>query len=46
MVPDQGGWSGIIKIAEYLRLEIIYLPTDEGLINPNLLDDILIKRNP
>ena len=46
MVPDQGGWSGIIKIAEYLRLEIIYLPTDEGLINPNLLDDILIKETP
>jgi hypothetical protein len=46
MVPDQGGWSGTIKIAEYLGLEIIYLPTDEGLINPNLLDDILIKKTP
>jgi glycine/serine hydroxymethyltransferase len=46
MVPDQGGWSGFIKIAEFLGLELIYLPTDNGLIDPKQLIDILIKKKP
>ena len=46
MVPDQGGWSGFIKIAEFLGLELIYLPTDNGLIDPEQLIDILIKKKP
>ncbi len=46
MVPDQGGWSGFIKIAEFLGLELFYLPTDWGLINPDLLKDVLIKEKP
>lgn len=46
MVPDQGGWSGFIKIAKLLGLELVYLPTDGGLINPDLLKDVLIKEKP
>ena len=46
MVPDQGGWSGFIKIAEFLGLELIYLPTDHGLIDPKQLIDVFIKEKP
>lgn len=46
LVPDQGGWSGFIKISEFLGLEVVYLPTDLGLIDPHLLMDVLTKENP
>jgi hypothetical protein len=46
MVPDQGGWSGFIKIAEFLSLEIIYLPTFYGLIDPDVLYLTLQKEKP
>jgi hypothetical protein len=46
MVPDQGGWSGFIKIAEYLGFELVYLPTDSGLIDPKQLIDVFIKEEP
>jgi glycine/serine hydroxymethyltransferase len=46
MVPDQGGWSGFIKIAEFLNHEIIYLPTHYGLIDPDFLYLTLQKEKP
>lgn len=46
IVPDQGGWSGTVKIAEHLGLDITYLPTNRGLINPDLLKDVLEKEKP
>ncbi len=46
MVPDQGGWSGTVKIAEHLGLDVAYLPTDGGLINPDILNDVLEKERP
>jgi hypothetical protein len=46
MVPEQGGWSGFIKIAEYLGRKLVYLPTKGGLINPDSLEDVLIKEKP
>lgn len=46
MVPDQGGWSGFIKIAQILGLEIIYLPTDWGLINKDTIHDIIREKEP
>lgn len=46
MVPDQGGWSGAVKIAEHLGRDLIYLPTQEGLIDPHLLKEMLVKERP
>lgn len=46
MVPDQGGWSGFIKIAQFLGLEITYLPTDWGLIDPQILKETIQKEKP
>lgn len=46
MVPDQGGWSGFVKIAKLLGREIIYLPTDWGLVNPHILRDLFQEETP
>jgi hypothetical protein len=39
MVPDQGGWSGFMKIAKLFGLEIISVPTKMGIIHPETLDE-------
>lgn len=44
LVPDQGGWSGFIKAAKFLGLEISYLKTDCGLIDPEVLKATLEKK--
>lgn len=46
LVPDQGGWSGFIKAAKFLGLEVIYLQTDWGLIDPEVLKAALKKERP
>lgn len=46
VVPDQGGWSGFIKIAEFLGLKLIYLPTNLGLVNLEMLKDVLNREKP
>ena len=46
MVPDQGAWSGFSKIAKFLGLETIHLPTDLGLIDPEILSIELKKERP
>lgn len=42
IIPDQGGWHGFKQIANFLNKEIITLTTDNGLINPKIIDDIAI----
>lgn len=44
LLPDQGAWGGFIKIAESLGLEIFYLPTNDGLVNPQLLETYMEKK--
>lgn len=45
LLPDQGAWGGFIKIAEFLGLKIFYLPTNRGLVNPQLLETYMEKKN-
>jgi hypothetical protein len=46
MIPDQGGWSGFRKIAEFYGLEIVYLPTVMGVIQPEILEEHVKLKNP
>lgn len=46
MIPDQGGWSGFIKTAQFLGFELIYLPTDWGLVNSRILKDKIREDKP
>jgi hypothetical protein len=46
MIPDQGGWVGFKKMAEFCGLNINYLPTEFGLIQVDVLEDFIEKFNP
>ncbi len=46
MIPDQGGWIGFKKMADFCGLNIIYLPTEFGLIQIDVLKDFIEKFNP
>jgi DegT/DnrJ/EryC1/StrS aminotransferase family len=46
MIPDQGGWVGFKRIAEFCGLEIVYLPTELGLIEIEVLENFIRKFNP
>jgi hypothetical protein len=46
MLPDQGGWSGFIKIAEFFGLEISYVPTKMGVIDLKILEDHIKINHP
>ncbi len=46
MIPDQGGWSGFQKIAEFYGLDVIYLPTVMGVINLETLEEQVKLKNP
>lgn len=41
ILPDQGGWSGLKKIAEFLKREVYFIPTEKGIIYPDLLEEFL-----
>lgn len=41
ILPDQGGWSGLKKIAEFLKREVYFIPTEKGIIYPDLLEEYL-----
>ncbi|MBQ6098603.1 MAG: DegT/DnrJ/EryC1/StrS family aminotransferase [Methanobrevibacter sp.] len=45
IVPDQGGWHGFKQIAKFLNKNLITVKTDDGLINPNYLDELEINEN-
>ena len=46
MIPDQGGWSGFRKIAQFYGLEVVYLPTVMGVIQPEILEEQVKLKNP
>jgi len=46
MVPDQGGWTGFKNIAEFLNLEIVEIPTNLGVIDPETLKQFIDKYVP
>ncbi len=46
MIPDQGGWIGFKKMAKFCGLEIVYLPTEFGLVEIEVLKHSIEKFNP
>lgn len=46
LIPDQGGWNGFKKMAEFNSIEVSYLPTNLGLIEPDILEDSIDKFSP
>lgn len=46
LIPDQGGWIGFKKIAEFLGIEIIEIPTNLGIIDPEILNEFIDNHNP
>lgn len=46
LVPDQGGWTGFRNMAEFRGIEVIEVPTDLGIINPEVLEDTINKYKP
>ncbi len=46
MIPDQGGWSGFIKIAEFYGLELTYVPTIMGILDLKILEDQIKLKKP
>jgi len=46
MIPDQGGWYGFRKMAEFFGVETLKLPTNLGLVNVEELDEILTINHP
>jgi DegT/DnrJ/EryC1/StrS aminotransferase family len=46
ILPDQGGWIGFKKIAEILGLEVLYMPTNLGIIDIELMQDFILEKRP
>ncbi|CDG64449.1 MAG: hypothetical protein PWQ15_1351 [Methanobacterium sp.] len=46
MIPDQGGWSGFRKMAEFLGKPVLYLPTLEGVVDEEILKEQLGQKKP
>lgn len=46
LIPDQGGWTGFKKIAEFLGLRTITMPTDMGLVDPQILEETITSKKP
>lgn len=46
MIPDQGGWYGFRKMAEFFGVETVQLPTDLGLVKVEELEEILKLNHP
>jgi hypothetical protein len=46
MIPDQGGFTGFKKMAEFNGLETVILPTQLGLVKIEILKDFIEKFNP
>jgi len=46
MIPDQGGWYGFRKMAEFFGVETVQLPTNLGLVKVEELDEILKVNQP
>jgi hypothetical protein len=46
MIPDQGGWTGFKKMAEFCGLETVILPTELGVVVIEDLEDFIEKFSP
>ena len=46
IIPDQGGWYGFRKMAEFFGVETVQLPTQLGLVKLEELDEILRLKKP
>ena len=46
LIPDQGGWSGFKRMAELFGLETLNLPTNLGLVQLEVLEDVITEFNP
>jgi len=46
MIPDQGGWYGFRKMAEFFGIETVKVPTNLGLIDLENLDQNIKQNNP
>ena len=46
MAPDQGGWSGFRKMADFKGIVTVEVPTDKGIIDPDVLDDYIKAQSP
>jgi len=46
LIPDQGGWIGFKKTADFLGLKTVEAKTDWGIIELDLLIDIIEKESP
>ena len=46
MIPDQGGWYGFRKMAEFFGVETVKLPTNLGLVKVEELDELLKLNRP
>ncbi len=46
LIPDQGGWTGFRNMAEFKGLEVVEVPTDLGIIDPEVLEDTINKYKP
>jgi glycine/serine hydroxymethyltransferase len=46
LIPDQGGWTGFRNMAEFRGIEVVEVPTDLGIINPEVLEDTINEHKP
>ena len=46
MIPDQGGWIGFKKMAEFLDIKAIPIPTELGIVEVDALECLIEKFNP
>ncbi|MDI6645093.1 MAG: aminotransferase class V-fold PLP-dependent enzyme [Methanobacteriaceae archaeon] len=46
LIPDEGGWVGFKKIADLMGLEVVYIPTSQGIIELDVLEKYLDNHRP
>ena len=46
LIPDQGGWIGFKKMAEFLDIKAIPIPTELGIVEVDALECLIEKFNP
>ncbi len=45
LIPDQGAWSGFLKLAGFLKKDVIELKTHKGYLSVDLMEESLSKIN-
>lgn len=46
LIPNQGGWTGFRNMAEFRGIGVVDVPTDLGIIDPEVLEDTINKYKP